>query len=158
MPVLRRKNACTTKSLFLCAPRRFFASVGQTIGFRRLPCLGQNPQKNRRSSPFVFAAKPPCATTQKNSHRRLCAGFRRDTNGHGRLCAGFCHNTTTLATDTCVPGFVAQHIRACVVCLLSHRHSYLRPGAHSLPLQLALHHIREKIHITDGAVDMRRDP
>jgi len=38
MPVL-------TKSSFLRAPRRFFASVGQTIGFRRLPCHGQKPKK-----------------------------------------------------------------------------------------------------------------
>src|SRR6266571_8395405 len=58
------KNACATKSSFLCAPRRFFASVGQTIGFRRLPCAGQKPQKKRSSAPLVFAAKPRCATRQ----------------------------------------------------------------------------------------------
>src|SRR6266567_6642161 len=41
-----KNGACTTKSLFVCAPRRFFASVGQTIGFGRLPCHGQKPKKN----------------------------------------------------------------------------------------------------------------
>src|SRR2546425_7176846 len=38
------RNACTTKSLFLRALQRFFASVGQTIGFRRPPCHGQKPK------------------------------------------------------------------------------------------------------------------
>src|SRR6266568_2080409 len=44
-------------------PRRFFASVGQTIGFRRPPCRGERP-KGQRSAPLVFRAKPRCATTR----------------------------------------------------------------------------------------------
>ncbi len=71
------KPAFTTKSSFLCAPRRFFASVGQTIGFRRLPGSGQTtkndglphgaakPQPNQRRTTAIplFAAKPRCATS-----------------------------------------------------------------------------------------------
>src|SRR5713101_7179787 len=45
-------------NLCLRAPRRFFAGVGQTIGFCRLPCHGPKPpKKNDGLAPVVFAAK-----------------------------------------------------------------------------------------------------
>ena len=53
------KPAFTTKSSFLCAPRRFFASVGQTIGFRRLllrACGPRNFMKNWKGGALAAEA------------------------------------------------------------------------------------------------------
>ncbi len=53
------RTACITKSLFLRAPRRFFGSVGQTIGFGRLPCHGQT----TKNDGLPHGAAKPCRAT-----------------------------------------------------------------------------------------------
>src|SRR6266853_1252513 len=48
-----RQNACTAKSLFLCAPRRFFRCEAGLITVSTLPHIDQN----------QFGATPRCATS-----------------------------------------------------------------------------------------------
>src|SRR5258705_765111 len=66
------RNACTTKSLFLCAPRRFFARVGYALACHRRRAAKRHATsfawllgklKHTPPAPKPAPSEDPCATS-----------------------------------------------------------------------------------------------